>query len=193
MSENSRVEIVKSPALFWHGSKWKRGKKLHPAWKAWRGKTITVGAPQTPSDNWKCGTKLVWPVVTKKVLKAAERKEAFVCCHQVKFKKETRGGAGMSRAPQRIQRKRSKGWKMPPNTVYVGRPRIWGNPFPRNAYVDARTCVDDFKSWLWDTPNLRSEIRRDLRGKDLACWCPLDQPCHADVLLEIANAEEKIS
>jgi hypothetical protein len=28
-----------------------------------------------------------------------------------------------------------------------------------------------------------------LRGRDLACWCPLDQPCHADVLLELANAE----
>ena len=33
-----------------------------------------------------------------------------------------------------------------------------------------------------------AEIRAELRGKDLACWCPLDSPCHADVLLEIANA-----
>ncbi len=32
-----------------------------------------------------------------------------------------------------------------------------------------------------------AEIRAGLAGKDLACWCPLDQPCHADVLLEIAN------
>ena len=32
--------------------------------------------------------------------------------------------------PIRIQRKRTKGWRMPPNTVYVGRPTIWGNPFP---------------------------------------------------------------
>lgn len=31
------------------------------------------------------------------------------------------------------------------------------------------------------------DIRRDLAGRDLACWCPLDQPCHADVLLELAN------
>ena len=30
-------------------------------------------------------------------------------------------------------------------------------------------------------------LRRDLAGKDLACWCPLDRPCHADVLLELAN------
>jgi hypothetical protein len=34
------------------------------------------------------------------------------------------------------------------------------------------------------------EIRSELAGKDLACWCPLDQPCHADVLLEMANVPE---
>lgn len=33
-------------------------------------------------------------------------------------------------------------------------------------------------------------IRNELAGFDLACWCPLDQPCHADVLLEIANRGE---
>jgi hypothetical protein len=40
-----------------------------------------------------------------------------------------------------------------------------------------------------DMPTVE-EIRAELRGKNLACWCPLDQPCHADVLLEIANAED---
>lgn len=35
------------------------------------------------------------------------------------------------------------------------------------------------------------QIRRELAGKDLMCWCPLDMPCHADVLLEIANGEEQ--
>lgn len=34
------------------------------------------------------------------------------------------------------------------------------------------------------------KIRRELAGKNLACWCPLDQPCHADVLLELANRAE---
>ncbi|WP_228975000.1 DUF4326 domain-containing protein [Streptomyces sp. DH12] len=33
-----------------------------------------------------------------------------------------------------------------------------------------------------------AEIRRELAGRDLLCWCPLDQPCHADVLLDLANA-----
>jgi Domain of unknown function (DUF4326) len=37
------------------------------------------------------------------------------------------------------------------------------------------------------------EIQRDLAGRDLACWCPLDQPCHADVLLEIANQPEMVT
>lgn len=32
------------------------------------------------------------------------------------------------------------------------------------------------------------DVQRELAGCDLACWCPLDQPCHADVLLEIANS-----
>ncbi len=31
------------------------------------------------------------------------------------------------------------------------------------------------------------DVRRELAGRDLACWCPLDGPCHADVLLEVAN------
>lgn len=116
--------------------------------------------------------------------------------------------------PKRIQRQRTKGWRMPENTVYVGRPTVFGNPF--RAGVDfcgpAIRClytpdelVKEFRSWLaldtlpplfWDHElvvahvHLKAALERgDLRGKDLACWCPLDQPCHADVLLEIANDE----
>jgi hypothetical protein len=43
---------------------------------------------------------------------------------------------------------------------------------------------------VYMTPERRRDARRDLKGKNLACWCPLDQPCHADILLRIANAEE---
>lgn len=99
--------------------------------------------------------------------------------------------------PKRIQRKRTKGWKMPPNTVYVGRPTRWGNPFRVNGLIDVRghdepiTINCNLAVALYER-NLRTEERLlvfiDLHGKDLACWCPLDQPCHADVLLEIANA-----
>jgi hypothetical protein len=94
---------------------------------------------------------------------------------------------------KRIQRKRTKGWRMPPNTVYVGRPGKFGNPFLTAA---------EYEKWLkGEGVYSRSEYysplsmtRRwilkhipDLRGHDLACWCPLDHPCHADVLLRLAN------
>jgi|HubBroStandDraft_6_1064221.scaffolds.fasta_scaffold04948_10 hypothetical protein len=90
-------------------------------------------------------------------------------------------------SPRRVQRKRTKGWKMPPNTVYVGRPTRWRNPYRVGTCLigDAESAVMAFRANLplgdaWLSP---------LRGKNLACWCSLDQPCHADVLLEIANAE----
>jgi hypothetical protein len=102
--------------------------------------------------------------------------------------------------PQRIQRKRTKGWKMPPNTSYVGRPGRWGNPYYVGMFrdYDAAAAVADFQRWLdgdygarvWTGPPPTCEvIRRDLRGKNLACWCALDQPCHAAVLLKIANSD----
>ena len=90
-------------------------------------------------------------------------------------------------APKRIQRKRTKGWRMPPNTVYVGRPTKWGNPFP---HADRYINLDAFALWLANTvagQKLAIAARRELRGKNLACWCPLGQPCHADELLRIAN------
>lgn len=113
--------------------------------------------------------------------------------------------------PIRVQRKRTKGWKMPPNTVSVTRPGIFGNPFLASECREAgyrgtdaeisQRCVDAFRAWLgpswrinWDGPvseYARARVLKNiptLRGKNLACYCPLDQPCHADVLLEIANA-----
>ncbi len=80
--------------------------------------------------------------------------------------------------PCRIQRRRTKGWRMPANTVYVGRPTKWGNPYTRAAMVDFQ---------IWVINNRRADLH-ELRGKNLACWCPLDKPCHADVLLELANS-----
>jgi hypothetical protein len=90
--------------------------------------------------------------------------------------------------PKRIQRRRTKGWKMPPNTVYVGRPTIWGNPFSGGTKEEA---VNSFRVDLSQGPlerrQLRERAKRELRGKNLACWCKPGQPCHADVLLELAN------
>ena len=102
--------------------------------------------------------------------------------------------------PKRIQRQRTKGWKMPEGAVYVGRPTKWGNPFafkdapdlsPETDAIVREWAVGIHRDWLQfpEQAGLVAAIRTELRGKDLACWCPKDQPCHADVLLEIANSE----
>jgi hypothetical protein len=101
--------------------------------------------------------------------------------------------------PKRIQRKRTKGWRMPDGAVYVGRPTIFGNPF--HVGIDAPGSFDatrEFRRWLnVENSTGGGGLRRiallariiELRGRDLACFCPLDQSCHADVLLELANKE----
>jgi Domain of unknown function (DUF4326) len=96
--------------------------------------------------------------------------------------------------PVRIQRKRAKGWRMPEGAVYVGRPTKWGNPWRvHRGCDDARNAVREYRALIianQQAPELYRLPLHELRGKDLACWCPLDQPCHADVLLELANAPE---
>ena len=96
--------------------------------------------------------------------------------------------------PVRVRLSRERGWRMPPNTVRVARARKigWGNPFVigQEGIPDAATAVERYRAHLLDT--LQHECMRaalaELRGKNLACWCKLYQPCHADVLLELANA-----
>lgn len=104
----------------------------------------------------------------------------------------------MSR-PIRIQLSRAKGWRMPQNTVTVARPTCWGNPWKigEDGITTRGQAVSIFRRYLlgapMDGPARMSAIKRrlpELRGKNLACWCPLDQPCHADVLLELANSEQ---
>ncbi len=137
--------------------------------------------------------------------------------------------------PVRIQRKRTKGWRMPPNTVSVARPGLWGNPFNFRSsdfcwlalsygcrghrLGRQEASVKAFSEWI-DPPAkgkklVRMErgirfgndekslqigprliigppptidtIRAKLRDKNLACFCKIGEPCHADVLLELAN------
>lgn len=150
--------------------------------------------------------------------------------------------------PVRVQRKRTKGWRMPENTVYVGRGSKWGNPYKVGVtktrspgalrpwidwehegrgdkpvgervsfthldnsvtwhqieYATAAQCVELYQQYIGAAPNTRlqmafdkdwkaayiARVKAELAGKNLACWCPLDAPCHADVLLEIANYKE---
>lgn len=111
--------------------------------------------------------------------------------------------------PVRIQRKRTKGWRMPSGAVYVGRGSHWGNPYRVTEQQEPRVAADKYRDLFEGRPSrsrhllLRiasdgkargelhwSDMRArlgELRGKDLACWCALDAPCHADVLLELAN------
>lgn len=122
---------------------------------------------------------------------------------------------------ERIQRRREKDWRMPDGALYVGRPSKWGSPFVLGRtysreselwrYIerafptpvtgwdlfDALTirgrqfAVDAYAFWLPEMPHLMCSLD-ELRGRDLCCYCPLDQPCHADVLLELANQEARI-
>ena len=95
--------------------------------------------------------------------------------------------------PVRVLRRRTKGWKMPDNTVYVGRPVKWGNP---HFDPDDPSSAVEF---YWDAleggelPFSREDIIRELRGRNLACWCALGAPCHADALLPLANFDDSTS
>jgi hypothetical protein len=102
--------------------------------------------------------------------------------------------------PRRVQRKRSKGWKMPANTVSVCRPGRWGNPFPigepacnvptpfrgRIAH-DASEAVELYRSMRLHYGFPSNCDLSEIRGKNLACWCKIGAPCHADVLLDLVN------
>lgn len=123
--------------------------------------------------------------------------------------------------PKRIQRKRTRGFRLaeatdnPNGVVYVGRPTKWGNPWSVKDALESgmfkpeyahEVVAKEFRAWLTREviPNdeqfgiykriilQKAFIRRNLhtlKGKDLACWCNLETPCHADILLELANKE----
>ena len=86
--------------------------------------------------------------------------------------------------PARIQLRRTKGWRKPEGAVVVSRPSRWGNPFPIGPDRSAAEAVARYREWIAPRAD---EVRAELRGRDLCCWCPLDRACHADVLLELAN------
>jgi hypothetical protein len=115
-------------------------------------------------------------------------------------------------SPQRIQMRRTKGWRKPAGAIYCGRPGLLGNPFPVDVYgqeeavalhrrwldgMSAREMAGLSRCDAWSDPDrhvslvtLRQWVLEkvpELRGHDLGCWCRLDQPCHVDIYLERAN------
>ncbi len=89
--------------------------------------------------------------------------------------------------PKRIQRKRTKGWKMPENTIYVGRPTKWGNPYKVEDFGLDRS-IELFRQNIMTNESVFVKMDFEkLKGKNLACFCKQGQKCHADVLLELAN------
>ena len=87
--------------------------------------------------------------------------------------------------PKRIQMSQRKGWKKPAGTIYAGRPTAWGNAFKMGPAMSAAEAVTKFERRLARLPaSERKQLLAPLRGKNLGCWCALDKPCHADVLLD---------
>ena len=87
---------------------------------------------------------------------------------------------------------------MPPNTVKIDRATKWGNPFVIGKDGTREECIEKYRQLVaGNAPTKREDVLAsrklvaehvgDLKGKNLACWCPMDGPCHGDVLLELAN------
>lgn len=77
----------------------------------------------------------------------------------------------------------------PDDAVYCGRPSPWGNPYPVFRERDRDWSCSRYEAWLRARPELIERAKRELRGKDLVCWCA-PKRCHADLLLKIANEDD---
>jgi Domain of unknown function (DUF4326) len=105
--------------------------------------------------------------------------------------------------PIRIQRKRAKGWRLPANTVCITRGTRFGNPFAVGTMQQhplehlGKVLVEDnrhatilFQNWLLTSKEghrMAALIRRELRGKNVACFCHPEDYCHGDEVLKVAN------
>ena len=88
----------------------------------------------------------------------------------------------------KVWNKRHK--NVPKDAVYVGRPSIWGNPYEIDHSDITKTrelVIEAHKKYFIRNDFLVRKAKTELKGKDLVCWCA-PKPCHADILLEIANA-----
>ncbi|MGI0092073.1 MAG: DUF4326 domain-containing protein [Nitrososphaerales archaeon] len=79
---------------------------------------------------------------------------------------------------------------MPENAIYVGRPSKWGNPYPIDANTTRAQSLKLYLNYVIAKRKEDSHWLDELRGKDLACWCPLNKPCHADILIACLDSEK---
>lgn len=110
----------------------------------------------------------------------------------------------VSEPPRRLQLSRARGFRLPPGAVSVARPTFWGNPYraeqrppllPEGAPWGAAEAVAAYELMLASGWRLKrapgyaivERAMAELEGLDLACWCRLEEPCHAAVLLAFAN------
>ena len=167
-----------------------------------RGRRSDCQWSQDEDGNWKtsCGEMFIF-------LEDGPKENEFrFCCYCGGALTETattevtddRRSCGVT--PRRVRLSTKKGWKIPENTVKVDRSTRWGNPFlviRASSGCMGRTAaqaVTEYERWLQNSDAGRMEVtsaRIMLRGKNLGCWCALDQPCHADTLLRIANARSE--
>ena len=100
-----------------------------------------------------------------------------------------------SQMAKRLILSHRKGYRKPAAAVVVSRPTKWGNPFDWRK-MGKQQAARKYEDWLTNQIARKYHQKqnqwilkhlRELRGKDLACWCKLDEPCHADVLLRLAN------
>lgn len=106
--------------------------------------------------------------------------------------------------PERIQLRRTKGWRKPAGAVSVARGTEWGNPFRvgeqveldgQSVTISSELAVALYAGWLVDRfgEDADERVSAALAGKTLMCWCPIGDPCHGDLLLEIANRETLVA
>lgn len=85
-------------------------------------------------------------------------------------------------APPRLFNKQTDA--VPDDAVYIGRPGPWGNPFVIGEHGDRAAVIEQYRDWLLRRPDLIVRMGRELRGRDLVCWCaPL--PCHGNIIIDL--------
>lgn len=76
---------------------------------------------------------------------------------------------------------------VPKNSVYIGRPTKWGNPFVIGVHGDRDQVIEKYRQYILMNPELYAAVKTELRGKNLICYCA-PKPCHGDILLQMANS-----